>query len=215
MRSHQQHYSFDKKEIKMKKIEEKESGKRKDEKESIIIEGSTNNHTYDEQEKDKIKIQPQIQSTPKERCKHRTYGFISHPIQSCWQANCCNSYYHTGSKLVIVYNTCKTECMIVSSARSRVYYLELPHHSGRALAFVDRFIYLGHVLHRDMTDDIDIKKQTTFTGNTLLWKFPNVAWRWSWNYSGITATLCTAIRRCCCSRRLLGTVKKSMSQGRP
>ena len=44
------------------------------------------------------------------------------------------------------------------------------------LNFVDIFTYFGHFLHRDMTDDADIRKQTTkltVTGNILLCKFSN------------------------------------------
>ena len=53
-------------------------------------------------------------------------------------------------------------------------YPESAQLSGRAVTLVDRFTYLGNVLHRDMTDDADIRKQTTkltVTANTLLRKF--------------------------------------------
>ena len=61
----------------------------------------------------------------------------------------------------IVYNTTNTQCMVlVPLARSKVNYLESAQLSGRAacgvrraLTFVDRFTYLGHVLYRDMTGD--------------------------------------------------------------
>ena len=74
----------------------------------------------------------------------------------------------------IVYNTTKTECMVVPPAHSKVTYRKSAWLSGCALAFVDRFTYLGHVINQAMTDDDDIKKQTTkllVTGNTLLRRF--------------------------------------------
>ena len=74
----------------------------------------------------------------------------------------------------IVYNTTKTECMVVPPARSKVNYLKSAWLNGSALTFVDRFTYLGHVICHDMTDDDDdIRKQTTkltVTANTLLRK---------------------------------------------
>ena len=77
----------------------------------------------------------------------------------------------------IVYNTTKTECMVVPPVHSKVNYLESAQLSGRALTYVDRFIYLGHVLHCDMTDDADIRKhitKITVTGNCCR-SFPTVA----------------------------------------
>ena len=74
----------------------------------------------------------------------------------------------------IVYNTTKTECMVVPPAHSKVTYLASAWLGGCALTFVDRFTYLGHVINQDLTDDDDIKKQTTkltIIGNTLLRKF--------------------------------------------
>ena len=74
------------------------------------------------------------------------------------------------AKYDIVYNTTKTECMVVPPVNSKVNYHESAQLSGRALTFVDTFTYLGHVLHRKMTDDADIRKQTTkitVTDNTL------------------------------------------------
>ena len=74
----------------------------------------------------------------------------------------------------IVYNTTKTECMVVSPPHTKVNYVRSAWLSGRALTFVDRFTYLGHVLHRDLTDDEDIRRQTTklmVTGNTLIRRF--------------------------------------------
>ena len=74
----------------------------------------------------------------------------------------------------IVYNTTKTECMVVPPAHSKVSYHKAAWLNGSALTFVDRFTYLGHIISRDMTDDEDIKKQTTkllVVGNSLLRKF--------------------------------------------
>ena len=74
----------------------------------------------------------------------------------------------------IVYNTTKTECMVVPPPHSRVEYQTSAWLNGSALTFVDRFTYLGHVVNRERTDDDDIKKQTTkltVIGNTLLRKF--------------------------------------------
>ena len=74
----------------------------------------------------------------------------------------------------IVINTNKTECMVIKPARSKVNYPEPSQFRGRALTFVDRVTYMGHVLHRDMTDDADIRKyntKLTVTGNILLRKF--------------------------------------------
>ena len=74
----------------------------------------------------------------------------------------------------IVYNTAKTECMVVPPPRSRVAFVTSAKLNGCALTFVNRFTYLGHVINQEMTDDDDIKKQTTrltVTGNTLLRKF--------------------------------------------
>jgi len=85
--------------------------------------------------------------------------------------NVCQVY---GAKHDIVYNTTKTECMVVPPAHSKVNYLKSAWLNGCALTFVDRFTYLGHVICHDKTDDHDIKKQTTkltVTGNTLLRKF--------------------------------------------
>ena len=104
----------------------------------------------------------------------------------------------------IVYNTTNTKCMVVLPPHSKVNYPESAQLSGRALTFVDRFTYLGHVLHRDMTDDADIK--FTVTGNTCCGSFPTVAWKWNWNYSGVTATLFTATLYVRGSRWLLWTV---------
>ena len=60
-----------------------------------------------------------------------------------------------------------------SPANSKVNYLESAQLNGFALTFMDRFTYLGQVLHRDITDGDDIGKQTTkvVTGNTRLTKF--------------------------------------------
>ena len=55
--------------------------------------------------------------------------------------NVCQVY---AAKHDIVFNTTKTEFMVIPQTHSKV----------------NRFIYFCHVLHRDMTDD-DIKKQTT------------------------------------------------------
>ena len=87
--------------------------------------------------------------------------------------NVCQVY---GAKHGIVYNTTEAECMVVPLARSKVNFPESAQLSGRVLTFVDRFTYLGHVLHRDMTDDADTRKQMTkltVTGNILLRKFSN------------------------------------------
>ncbi|KAG0714091.1 Major facilitator superfamily domain-containing protein 6 [Chionoecetes opilio] len=85
--------------------------------------------------------------------------------------NVCQVY---AAKHDVVYNTTKTECMVVSPARAQVNYLKTAWLSGSALTFVDRFAYLGHVISHDMTDDDDIIKQTTkllVVGNTLQRKF--------------------------------------------
>ena len=85
--------------------------------------------------------------------------------------NVCQVY---AAKHDIVYNTTKTECTVVPPTRSKVNHPESAQYSGRALTFVDKFTYLGHVLSHYMTDDADTRKQTTkltVTGNTLLWKF--------------------------------------------
>ncbi|KAG0724027.1 hypothetical protein GWK47_041484 [Chionoecetes opilio] len=85
--------------------------------------------------------------------------------------NVCQVY---AVKHDIVYNTTKTECMVVSPARAQVNYLKTAWLGGSALTFVDRFAYLGHVISHDMTDDDDIIKQTTkllVVGNTLQRKF--------------------------------------------
>ena len=77
----------------------------------------------------------------------------------------------------IVYNNTKTEYTVVLWARSKINYLESAQLSECGLNFADIFTYLGYILHRDMTDDADISKQTTkftkfrVTSKTLLRKF--------------------------------------------
>ncbi len=74
----------------------------------------------------------------------------------------------------ILYNTTKTECMVVAPTHSKVQYHKSAWLNGSALSFVDKFTYLGHAIRQDMTDDDDIKKITTkltVTGNILLRKF--------------------------------------------
>ena len=83
-------------------------------------------------------------------------------------------YQVYAAKHEIVYNTAKTKYMVVPPVRSKVNYLESAQLSGRAVTFVDRFTYLRHVLHSDMTDDDFMRKQTTkptVTGITQLRKF--------------------------------------------
>ena len=74
----------------------------------------------------------------------------------------------------MLYNTTKTECMIIPPKRSRVMYQTSAKLSECPLRFVDSFTYLGHIVSQDMTDDADIRKQTrqlTVVGNSLLRKF--------------------------------------------
>ena len=74
----------------------------------------------------------------------------------------------------MLYNTTKTECMVIPPKHSRVMYQTSAQLSECPLRFVDSFIYLGHVINKDMTDDADIRKQTrqlTVVGNSLIRKF--------------------------------------------
>ena len=74
----------------------------------------------------------------------------------------------------MLYNTTKTECMVIPPKHSRVMYQTSAQLSECPLRFVDSFTYLGHVISKDMTDDADIRKQTrqlTVVGNSLLRKF--------------------------------------------
>ena len=89
-------------------------------------------------------------------------------------SNVCQVYV---AKHGIVYNTTKTESMVVSPVHSKEDFLQSAQLSERALTLVDRFTYLGHILHRDMTDDDDKEAdhQFTVTGNILLRGFLTVA----------------------------------------
>ena len=74
----------------------------------------------------------------------------------------------------IVYNTTKTECMVVPPKNSKVQYVKMALLNNEPLRFVDSFTYLGHVLSSDGLDDLDIKKQLhkiTAVGNTILRRF--------------------------------------------
>ena len=66
--------------------------------------------------------------------------------------------------------------MVVPPAHSKVNYLKSAWLSGCTLTFVVRFTYLGHVIYHDMTDDHDIKKQTTKSQSSLLMKFSYCSW---------------------------------------
>ena len=63
--------------------------------------------------------------------------------------NVCQVY---DAKHDIVYNTTKTECMVVPPSHYKVNYLDLAQLSGRAVTFVDRLTYLDHVLHHVMIE---------------------------------------------------------------
>ena len=62
----------------------------------------------------------------------------------------------------ITYNTSKTVCMVFKPiCRQKVVCDEFPAFllSGQYLQFVDKFKYLGHIVHHDNTDDYDIMRE--------------------------------------------------------
>ena len=83
----------------------------------------------------------------------------------------CQAYAATHD---IIYNTTKTECMVIPPKNSKVTYVKSALLNGCALKFVNSFTYLGHIITEDIRDDCDILKQNrklTAIGNTILRKF--------------------------------------------
>lgn len=85
--------------------------------------------------------------------------------------NKCHSF---ATQHDIIYNTTKTECMIIPPKNSKVNYLQSVELGGYQLKFVNRFVYLGHVITTDRTDDEAIQKQLgklNSVGNCIIRKF--------------------------------------------
>ena len=74
----------------------------------------------------------------------------------------------------IVYNTRKSVCMIVWPKKAKFVFTPSFYLSGDKLDFVNEFLYLGHLVANDLSDDQDIKKlirSLYATGNMLVRKF--------------------------------------------
>jgi hypothetical protein len=74
----------------------------------------------------------------------------------------------------IVYNTTKTECMLVKPRGSKCHYAVDVFLDNVKLNYVNEFKYLGHILTADCTDDKDIAKQLrrqNAVGNMIIRKF--------------------------------------------
>ena len=83
----------------------------------------------------------------------------------------CSSY---ASEHDIVYNTRKSVCMIIWPKKARFVFIPSFYLSGDKLCFITEFLYLGHLISDDLSDDQDVKRlirSLYATGNMLVRKF--------------------------------------------
>ena len=102
------------------------------------------------------------------------------PRYTCTHGNCSSDTLGGMSCICwtssndIVYNTTKTECMLVRPKQSQGQFPTRVRLGNKELSFVEEFRYLGNILTADCRDDKDIKKEfrrQNAVGNMLVRKF--------------------------------------------
>jgi hypothetical protein len=89
---------------------------------------------------------------------------------------CCESFANDHD---IIFNESKTECMAILPKNTKIAKVCNVCLNGKILKFVDHFRYLGHIISKDWSDDLDIMSQCrrlNVTGNLLTRKFSYVTY---------------------------------------